>query len=99
MLFVFFLGVAPKEYIHDVLFHHHDTVHPLYKKGETVFTKKHIHCSFLGFVFAAYIATEKQTLSFQEIIVHATTYLLPAYHFYYSSEHHITSLRGPPYNS
>ncbi len=96
MLSVFLVGVAPKEYIHDVLFHHHDTVHPEYKKGEIVITGKHIHCAFLGFVFAPYVAAEKQSLLFKEEPVHAASYILPAYHFKYSTGHKILSLRGPP---
>jgi hypothetical protein len=99
MIAVFFVAVAPKEYVHEVLFHHHDTVHPVYKKGEIVFSSKHIHCGFLGFAFAPYVAAEKQVFSPKEVTVHSTNYLLPAYHFSYSSEHHVTSLRGPPYYS
>jgi hypothetical protein len=99
MIAVFFVGVAPKEYVHEVLFHHHDTIHPVYKKGEIVITSKHIHCGFLGFVFAPYVATEKQLLSFKEVAVHTTNYLIPSYHFRYSSAHHAASLRGPPYTS
>lgn len=96
MLVVFFLGVAPKEYIHDVLFHHHDTVHPLYKKGEIVITSKHIHCSFLGFVFAPFVNTEKQFISFRHFQQHTATYLLPEYYYSYTSAHAVLSLRGPP---
>jgi len=99
MIAVFFVGVVPREYVHDVLFHHHDTVHPVYKKGEIVISKEHIHCGFLGFVFAPYVATEKQFLSFKEVAVHSTNYLVPSYNFSYSSEHHVASLRGPPGNS
>ena len=99
MIAVFFVAVAPKEYVHEVLFHHHDTVHPVYKKGEIVITPKHIHCDFLGFAFAPYLATEKQFLSFNEVTVHTTSYVIPSYQFYYSSEHHVASLRGPPCNS
>ena len=99
MIAVFFVGVAPKEYVHEVLFHHHDTVHPVYKKGEIVITPKHIHCDFLGFAFAPYIASEHQSLSFQEFTVHAAGYLIPVYHFSYASLYHVASLRGPPYYS
>jgi len=100
MIAVFFVGVAPKEYVHEVLFHHHDTIHPVYKKGEIVITSKHIHCGFLGFVFAPYVASEKQFLSFKEIAVHTAKYLTPVNQFRYSSAHHVASLRGPPsYNS
>jgi hypothetical protein len=96
MLGVFLVGVSPKEYLHQALFHHHDTVHPKYKKGEIVFTGKHIHCAFLGFVFAPFTATEKQFISFKEIPVHVSNYLLPDYHFSYSTLHKVVSLRGPP---
>ncbi len=96
MLVVFFLGIAPKEYIHDVLFHHHDTVHPVYKKGEFSFTSKHTHCSFVGFVFAPFVGSEQQFLSFEADIVHNSGYLSPVYHFSYSSIHTTLSLRGPP---
>ena len=96
MIAVFFVGVAPKEYVHEALFHHHDTIHPIYKKGEIVITPKHIHCNFLGFAFAPYVAADKQFISFEEITVHAANYLLPDYHFSNSSEHHVASLRGPP---
>lgn len=96
MLAVFLVGVSPKEYLHEVLFHHHDTIHPIYKKGEIVITKKHIHCAFLGFVFAPFVATEKQYVSFKDIAVHIATYVLPVYHFYYSTLHKVVSLRGPP---
>ncbi len=96
MIAVFFVAVAPKEYVHEVLFHHHDTVHPVYKKGEIVFTPKHIHCDFLGFAFAPYVASPQQLLLFKGATVHTANYLLPAYQFSYSSEHHVASLRGPP---
>lgn len=96
MIVVFLVGVAPKEYLHEALFHHHDTVHPVYKKGEIVFTPKHIHCSFLGFAFAPYVASGKQFLSFKQVTVHTAGYLLPDYHFLYPSEHFVASLRGPP---
>jgi len=96
MLLVFFVAVAPKEYLHEVLFHHHDTVHPVYKKGEIVITPKHIHCEFLGFAFAPFISSPAQTLTFREITVHITAYVLPSYQFRYSSAHHVASLRGPP---
>jgi len=98
MLVVFFLGVAPKEYIHDVLFHHHDTVHRVYKPGEIVITGKHIHCEFLGFVFAPFVSTDKQFFVFKEFAVHTTCYVLPDYYYRYSSLHEAYSLRGPPYS-
>ncbi len=96
MLAVFLIGVAPTEYLHNALYHHHDTVHPVYKKGEIVITQKHIHCAFLGFVFAPYVAADKQFLLFEDVRVHTANYVLPSYHFRYSSQHTVTSLRGPP---
>ena len=96
MLAVFLVGVAPTEYLHDALYHHHDTVHPVYKKGEIVITQKHIHCAFLGFVFAPYVATDKQLLSFRDAQLHGANYVLPTYCFNYSSAHKVVSLRGPP---
>ena len=96
MIAVFLTGVAPTEYLHNALYHHHDTVHPVYKKGEIVITQKHIHCAFLGFVFAPYVASDKQYLSFRETLVHAANFVLPCYHFNYSFQHPLTSLRGPP---
>jgi len=95
MLVVFLIGVAPKEYLHDVLFHHHDTVDPVLKKGEVVMGNKHTHCAFLGFVFGPFISSEKQFISFRAVAVH-TSYLLPVYHYHYFSAHNAVSLRGPP---
>ncbi len=95
MLVVFLLGVAPKEYLHELLYDHEDTVHSIVKKGELVISDKHTHCSFLGFVFAPFLATEKQFLTFREMVVY-TSYLLPVYHCFSSSTHSIVSLRGPP---
>lgn len=96
MLVVFLVGVAPKEYLHEALFHHEDTVHPVYKKGELVITNKHTHCSFLGFVFAPFVAAEKQYLSFEEVQTHSVNYVLPSYSFKYNAAHDAVSLRGPP---
>jgi len=95
MLVVFLLGVAPKEYLHELLYHHTDTVDPVYKKGEIVISHKHIHCSFLGFAFAPFIASEKQFLSFNEAPVY-TNYILPYYQCFSSSLHNVITLRGPP---
>ena len=98
MLVVFLVGVAPKEYLHEILYHHTDTVDPVYKKGEFVIGSKHTHCSFLGFVFAPFVASEQQFLSFRDIPFY-TNYLLPAYCYLYSSGQSSVSLRGPPSNS
>ncbi len=95
MLAVFLLGVAPKEYLHELLYHHTDTVDPVYKKGEFVISNKHIHCSFLAFGFAPYISAEKQFLSFKEIPFY-TNYILPCYQCYYTTAQRVLSLRGPP---
>jgi hypothetical protein len=95
MLVVFLVGVAPKEYLHDVLYHHTDTVDPVYKKGEVVISAKHIHCSFLGFAFAPFVGTEQQYLSFEEVPFY-TCYLPQLYQYHYSSSHRVVSLRGPP---
>ena len=96
MLVVFLVGVAPKEYLHDALFDHEDTEHPVYKKGEVVISNKHTHCSFLGFVLAPFVATEQQSLSFKEVTGHCTSYVLSGYHFNYSAVQADISLRGPP---
>jgi hypothetical protein len=88
MLVVFLAGVAPKEYLHKLLYNHIDTVDPVYKKGEFVISKAHIHCSFLGFVFAPFVATGKQFIVVQRIS-HVTQYLLSVYHYSYSSGHSI----------
>jgi formylmethanofuran dehydrogenase subunit D len=98
MLVVFLIGVAPKEYLHELLYHHTDTVDPVYKKGEIVITAKHTHCSFLGFVFAPFVATEREYISFKEN-PGFTVYVQPAYKCHYVSSHQILSLRGPPGNS
>ena len=96
MLVVFLLGVMPREYLHEAFFHHEDTVHPVYKKGELVITIQHTHCSFLGFVFAPFVAAEKQYLSFEPVQVHCVCYVLPSYKFTYNAAHDAVSLRGPP---
>jgi len=95
MLVVFLLGVAPKDYLHELVYHHVDTVDPVYKKGEIVITGKHIHCNFLGFVFAPFVATGQQFLSFKEVPFY-TKYLSSHYEYFYSYPHKVISLRGPP---
>jgi len=97
MLVVFLVGIAPKEYLHGLLYRHTDTVDPVYKKGEVVISGKHTHCSFLAFAFAPYIASEKQFLSFKEVPVY-TKYILSFYQYSFSSGHTDISLRGPPGN-
>jgi hypothetical protein len=95
MLVVFLIGTAPKEYLHHLLYTHTDTVDPVYKKGEFVISKAHIHCSFLGFVFAPFVASEKQFITFKTEGC-MTQYQLPSYYYLYSSTHRVVSLRGPP---
>ncbi len=71
MLLVFMAGTAP-EYLHGLLYQHHDTVDIVFKKGKFVFEKKHIHCAFLNFAqVAPLISTEKPfSTSFSEIAAH-----------------------------
>jgi hypothetical protein len=95
MLLVFLAGVLPKEYLHDLLYQHHDTEHPVLKKGEFVLSKKHTHCSFLGFAFGPYISSPLQFFSLTEQAVY-TSYELPLYSFRYATAHHALLLRGPP---
>jgi hypothetical protein len=95
MLVVILAGVTPKEYLHDLLYDHTDTVHQEHKKGELVFSGKHTHCFFLGFVFAPFIVTEKQFLSFKEI-AHYFDYNAPHYTHHYSFTYEVDALRGPP---
>lgn len=95
MLVVFLMGIMPKEYIHHALFDHEDDVHPLYKAGEVVITKKHNHCSFLSFEFAPYLVQEPQFLKFKETVVF-TQYVLPVLSYNYYSRPAFISLRGPP---
>ena len=95
MLFVFLMGIMPKEYIHHALFDHEDDVHPLYKAGEVVITKKHNHCSFLNFEFAPFVIDEPQFLKFKQAVVF-TGFVLPVVAFSYYSFPNFISLRGPP---
>ena len=95
MLVIFLLGVVPKEYLHDALFHHHDTIDPVLKKGEVVMGNKHTHCAFLGFVFGPFVATEQQHLSFEQVEL-SFHYLDPCYQYHYFDSHQVLSLRGPP---
>ena len=95
MLFVFLAGIAPKEYIHELLFAHTDSVHEVYKKGELVISGKHTHCSFLGFVFAPFVASGPQILVFA-IADEFHGNNVSEYHAYFYSAHGVVSLRGPP---
>ncbi|MCW3122461.1 MAG: hypothetical protein JWQ38_1953 [Flavipsychrobacter sp.] len=94
-MLIFLAGVMPKEYLHDALFNHHDTVDPVLKKGEVVISNKHTHCSFVGFAFGPFISTEKQLLCFEHSLKHVS-YPVLYYCSSYSSIHHTVSLRGPP---
>ncbi len=95
MFLVFLTGVVPKEYIHDLFYDHHDEAHPVYKKGEIVFTSKHNHCSFLGFVFAPYVATEQQHITFTTHLEHKEHYTA-FYSYHFEQVYTVPSLRGPP---
>jgi hypothetical protein len=98
LFMVFLAGIVPKEYIHEAFFDHEDAMHPIYKKGEVVITKKHNHCSFLSFEFAPFVATEQQYLTFRATIVY-TGYILPVYVHCYSAAFYVIALRGPPAGS
>ncbi len=95
MFIVFLAGVMPREYVHDIVYDHHDDIHPVYKKGEVVVTNKHHHCSFLSFEFAPFLAGEQQFLSFNDNICH-TTYVIPVWYFHYITPFGVRSSRGPP---
>lgn len=95
MLLAFLAAIMPKELMHDALLHHHDDVHPIYKKGEVVYSPKHHHCSFLVFEFTPFVA--------QQVILFNAK--LPTYYFvrptiaYQNFECNLsiaTLLRGPP---
>jgi hypothetical protein len=96
MMLVFLVCVAPKEYLHDALYHHHDAVHRNYKKGEIVFTPRHHHCGFLGFAFAPFLATPKSYFVGYEVLVHLEKRLPEHFGYHYVSEHYTYTLRGPP---
>ena len=95
MFFVFLAGVMPREYLHDIIHNHHDTIHPIYKKGEFVVTSKHNHCSFLSFEFAPFLATEKQFLLFRHVFSY-NTHVVPPRYFHYATPFRVFSTRGPP---
>jgi hypothetical protein len=97
MLLVFLAGVTPKEYLHTMFCRHHDTVDSVLKKGEFVIGNRHNHCTFLSFAFGPFVATDKQIISFKEVVYY-TDYLLPFYSRYYFNAHKVISLRGPPAN-
>lgn len=95
MVVVFLAGVLPKQYLHDLLFHHRDTVHPLVKDGELIISGKHIHCSFLGFVFGPFVSSQRITLSFHGPLVH-TSHFSVCYSYRYYCMLYVPELRGPP---
>ncbi len=95
MLVIFLLGVMPKEYLHGILYQHTDTEHPIYKKGEFVIGDKHIHCQFLAFALAPFVATPFIILAVKEITAYTVRYFFH-YFFRFSRFIGIASLRGPP---
>lgn len=95
MLVIFLLGIAPKEYLHDLIYDHEDTVHSVVKKGELVISGKHTHCSFLGFVFAPFIASAPQFISFAARMVYSAP-AFSVYQCHYVKLHYAQYLRGPP---
>lgn len=95
LFLVFLAGIMPKEYIHDAFFDHDDAVHPVYKKGELVITKKHHHCSFLSFEFAPFIVPSVHVITFRQPVVHAG-YVHSYYFFCYSNPFNVAIPRGPP---
>ena len=95
MFVVFLTGIVPKEYLHDALLHHHDDVHPIYKKGELVFTPKHHHCAFLVFGFGPFTAAERLGVVFHKFLVHKCNFQ-PFYYTLLASPLKVVLLRGPP---
>ena len=92
---VFLIGILPKEYLHDVIFTHKDDVHPIYKKGELVFYKRHNHCTFVDYFLAHYIYSNRLFYIFKKYtqnIDYKTTYIV--YPYYKTPK--IVTLRGPP---
>ena len=98
LLVVFLAGVAPKEYLHTLFYHHSDTVHHEYKKGELSLGNKHTHCSFLGFVLAPFVASDPIYIPFRQVkfIGH---YTLPIYKLDCQVYQRLQLLRGPPNTS
>lgn len=92
---VFLMGAMPKEMLHEVFYDHEDTIHPIYKKGEMVITKKHNHCSFLSFEFAPFLATEFRVFTFRKVTNH-TTHFACYYEYLFTAPFSFTKLRGPP---
>lgn len=95
MLVIFLIGVAPKEYLHDLIYDHKDTVHKELHDGEVTIGNKHTHCSFLGFAFAPFVPAEPVYFAF-EAGAEFTDYYLVTYTYLHSSVHVTPSLRGPP---
>ncbi len=98
MLVVFLIGVMPKEYLHNLLYRHTDTEHPIYKRGDFVIGPKHTHCQFLALALAPYVSTPFFLFSFREVC-RTTIHYLHSYHFEFLSFHSFISLRGPPIES
>lgn len=95
MLAVFLIGSTPPEHIHDLFAHHQDDIDPPVRKGQSVMTPQHHHCSFLGFVFGPFVTNETEYLFFEHI-THASSWLESCYAFSHSAIQDVVSLRGPP---
>lgn len=95
MIVIFLYGIAPREYLHDLFAHHHDTQELLLKKGQTALTNKHTHCSFLGIDFGPFVAAEKQYFVF-EYIAYPSTQTSAVYHTHFFTTYKKRCLRGPP---
>jgi hypothetical protein len=95
MLLVFLAAIMPKELMHDALLHHHDDVHPIYKKGELVYSPKHHHCSFLVFEFTPFVAQQFIVFQAHKPIVYIAAPAI-VYQDFELNRSIATSLRGPP---
>ena len=96
MIVVFLYGIAPREYVHDLFAHHHDTQELVLKKGQHAITLKHTHCSFLGIDFGPFVSSEKQYLVFEHITYPTAKISFPIPHFNFFTTYKKRSLRGPP---
>jgi hypothetical protein len=95
LLALFLFGLLPKEYLHRILYRHRDTVDVPLKKGEVAVGCRHVHCTFLSFAFAPYLATEKTFLSFSDAAVY-TRHVPRLYSFCFTACYTVSRLRGPP---
>ncbi|HXS36079.1 MAG TPA: hypothetical protein VN721_05225 [Flavipsychrobacter sp.] len=94
MFLVFLYWITPREFLHNIFANHRDSVENYHEKGVVIRTV-HTHCSFLNIVVSSFLSSEKQYLSFEEII-HYTKWTLPIYHFHFTPSSNVVSLRGPP---